>query len=111
MNVTAESHGHAVVFTCKGELTADSLDAFARAVDQHLREARIHDLVLHLEEVPFLDSAALEYLLALQERLVERAGQVKLVKLNETVAKILEVTRLEGCFERCSDVSRAVGAV
>ena len=108
MNVTAESYGQAVLLNCKGELTADSLDAFRRAVDHQLQESQVRDLVLNLEQVPFLDSAALEYLLELQERLNERLGQVKLAKLDENVAKILEITRLDSAFQRFEDLTEAV---
>ncbi|OPX21804.1 MAG: hypothetical protein B1H04_06030 [Planctomycetales bacterium 4484_123] len=108
MNVTAESYGQAVVLNCKGELTADSLEAFKHAVEHQLREGQVRDLILNLEEVPFVDSAALEYLLELQEKLAEQMGQVKLAKLDENVAKILEMTRLGGLFERFEDLSEAI---
>ena len=108
MNVTAESYGQAVVLNCKGELTADSLEAFRHAVEHQLREPQVRDLVLNFEEVPFVDSAALEYLLDLQEQLAERMGQVKLAKLDENVAKILEITRLEGLFERFDDLAEVI---
>ena len=111
MNITAESYGQAVVLNCKGELTADSLDAFKRAVDHQLQDAQVRDLVLNLEEVPFLDSEALEYLLDLQERLSERLGQVKLARPDENVSKILEITRLDNAFETFEDVSEAVKTV
>ena len=159
MNVTAESCGQAVILNCKGELTADSLDAFKWAVEQQLEievskevsnrntlrleprddssqpargsgtntlslagggskadtspletssSASVRDIVLNLEAVGFVDSAALEYLLDLQEQLAERLGQVKLVGLDGNVTKIFEVTRLDNAFERFEDVSEAV---
>ena len=109
MQITAESYGQAVILNCKGELTADSLEAFRRAVEHQLAEER--DLVLNFEEVPFLDSAALEYLLELQTALADRLGQVKLARLDENVRKIMEITRLESAFERHDDLSEAVRTV
>ena len=108
MQVTAESYGQAVILNCKGELTADSLEAFRRAVDHQLAEQQVRDLVLNLEEVPFLDSASLEYLLELQATLAERLGQVKLARLDGNLRKIMEITRLESAFERYEDLSEAV---
>ena len=58
-----------------------------------------------------MDSAALEYMLELQDRLAERFGQVKLVKLDENVATILELTRLNANFEIFQDVTEAVKAM
>lgn len=110
MNVKAESYGHAVVLNCKGELTADSLEAFCAEVNKHLG-GHVNDLVFNLAEVPFVDSAALEYLLELQEGLVDKLGQVTLTNLDENVAKILEMTRLDGAFTVCKDVVEAVKSI
>ena len=111
MQITAESYGQAVILNCKGELTADSLEAFKRAVEHQLAEEQVRDLVLNFEEVPFLDSAALEYLLELQVALADRLGQVKLARLDEDLCKIMEMTRLESAFERYDDLSEAVRTV
>lgn len=111
MQITAESYGQAVILNCKGELTADSLEAFRRAVEHQLAEEQVRDLVLNFEEVPFLDSAAIEYLLELQVTLADRLGQVKLARLDENLRKIMEMTRLESAFERYDDLSEAVRTV
>ena len=108
MNITAESYGPAVILNCKGELTADVIQAFQQAVDRQLQDAQVRDIVLNLEQVPFIDSAGLECLLDLQEKLAERLGQVKLAKLDENVARILTLTRLEANFERFDDLAKAV---
>jgi len=111
MNINAESYGHAVILNLKGELTADTLGAFQQAVDRQLEGKEVIDIVLNLEEVPFVDSAALEYLLDLQDRLNERLGRVRFVKCDENVAKILEITRLDTVFEVFADVPEAVKAL
>ena len=111
MKVSAESYGQAVVLSFRGELNADSLDALQRAVDAQLAGEGVHDLVLDLAEVPFVDSACLEYLLDLQERLGEQLGQVKLARLEENVRKIFEITRLDNAFEAFEDVADAVKAL
>ena len=111
MNITVESYGQAVILNCKGELTADSLDAFNTVVNHQLEEGHVRDLVLNMEEVPFIDSKILEYLVELQEQLAERLGQVKLANCDENIRKILEITRLDGTFEIFEDISRAVQVV
>lgn len=110
MQVKAESYGHAVILNCRGELTQDGLEAFAQVVDKHLSDS-VRDVVVNLAEVAFLDSAALEYLLGLQERLAEKLGQVRLARPDENVAKILEMTRLDGSFEIFQDLNLAVRAM
>jgi len=111
MNITAESYGHATILNLKGEFVEDALAAVRKAVDHTLEGAGVVDVIFNLEEVPFLDSAAMEYLLDLQDRLAERLGQVKLVKAGESVATILEVTRLRSCFEVFADIPEAVKAL
>ncbi len=111
MNITAESYGHAVVLHIKGELTEDTLVAFRQGVDHHLAAKDVIDLVLNLESVPFIDSAGLEFLLDMQGQLAERMGQLKLLRPDENVCKILEITRLTGSFEVFNDVTEAVKAI
>ena len=111
MNITAESYGHAVILNLKGELTEDVLGALDLAVDHQLESAEVVDIVLNLEQVPFVDSVVLEYLLALQDRLAERFGQIKLLKVDPNVLKILEITRLRPAFEVYQAVAEAVKAI
>jgi len=108
MSVHAESYGHAVILIVEGELTIDSLGAFKRAVEHQLDGKEVIDLAIDLGKAPFIDSAALEYFLDLQELLAERLGQVKLIRPDDNIRKILEVTRLESTFEIFTDVAEAV---
>lgn len=111
MIVTAESYGHAVILNTKGELTEDTLAAFEKSIERYLQDKEVIDVVLNLEEVPFLDSKALEFLLDLQDRLAQKLGQVKLLRCDENVQKILEVTRLASAFETYKDIPEAVKAI
>ena len=111
MEIKAEIYGHAVMLIVSGELTEDSLTAFEKQVEHHLNAKDVVDLVLNFEGVPFIDSVTLEYLLDVQERLNERFGQVKLVKCDENVKKILEITGLESTFEQYDKVADAVKAI
>ena len=108
MSITVESYGHSVLLNIKGELTEDTLAGFNQDVDRQLQDKDVIDLVLNMENVPFVDSNAMEYLLDLQDRLAERMGQVKLLRCDENVRKILEITRLESSFEIFKDIHEAV---
>ena len=108
MNMTVESCGNAVVLNCKGDLTVDALAAFRSGVERQLSEHHVRDVLLNLQEVPFVDSSALEYLLDLQDRLEKGSGRLKLLHLDENVTKILEITRLDQRFECHDDLASAV---
>lgn len=108
MNVTAESYGRTVLLNINGELTADDLSALQQVVDHQMATQDVVDVVLNMEQSPFIDSAILEYLLDLQDKLIERLGQIKFANCDENVTKILEITRLQNDFEVFSEVAEAV---
>lgn len=111
MNITTESYGHAVILLLKGEFSEDDLGAIRQAVEHQLESDDVVDIVFNLAEVPFIDSAGLEYLLDLQDRLAERFGQVKLVCPDENVTQILDFTRLRSTFEVYKETHDAVKSV
>ncbi|HUT02060.1 MAG TPA: STAS domain-containing protein [Phycisphaerae bacterium] len=111
MKVSAESYGHAVILNLKGEVSEDDITMLNQAVEHQLAGPEVVDIVLNLEGVPFMDSAALEYVLDLHERLAERFGQVKLARVGETMMSILLMTRLRSSFEIYEDIPEAVKAM
>lgn len=97
MKLSYEDHGAISVLTISGELTADQADAFRRAIGDRFT-AGARDFVLNIEHLTLIDSAGLELLLWLLDEVANHGGQVRLVKPDEAVNKILELTRLERRF-------------
>ncbi len=97
MKLSYEDHGSITVITLSGELTVDQVDTFRRSCQDRFT-AGIRDVVLDLEHLSFVDSAGLEVLLWVVDEASERAGQVRLVKPDTTVGKILEISRLDRRF-------------
>ncbi|NLF29950.1 MAG: STAS domain-containing protein [Planctomycetes bacterium] len=110
MEIKSERYGQAVILRCKGDLTSDSLEVVGKEVQRQLGDGAM-DIVLNLQEVPFVDSLALEYLLDLQDELIGRDGQLTLTNLDENVTKIFEMTRLDVGFEILPDVVDAVKTI
>ena len=108
MSIPVEDYGHAVILKPKGELTEDTLGAFKEVVDHQLEEDAVVDVIVDMEDITFVDSTVLEYLLDLQDSLNEKFGQVRLARCDQNVAKILEMTRLDLVFEMFSDTNDAV---
>ena len=98
MKLSYEDHDTITVLTVSGDLTTDQVDAFRRACQDRFF-AGIRDVVLDIEHMTFVDSAGLETLLWAIEETAERSGQVRLVKPDDIVRKILEITRLEKRFD------------
>lgn len=98
MKLSYEDHGVITVLTISGELTADQADAFRRSVGERFA-AGARDVVLNIEHLTLVDSVGLELLLWLLDEVAERGGQVRLVKPDDMVRKILELTRLDRRFD------------
>jgi len=97
MKLSYEDHKNVTVLTVSGELTADQGDSFRRACQDRLGSG-VKDVVLDLEYLTLIDSAGLELLLWLHEKVNEHGGQVRLVRPDDTVRKIFQLTRLEKRF-------------
>lgn len=98
MKLSYEDHDTITVLTVSGSLTADQADSFRRASQERF-ETGVRDVVLDLEHLVNLDSAGLELLLWLIDEVGDRGGRLKLVRPDETVHKILQITRLERRFD------------
>ncbi|TVQ52505.1 MAG: anti-sigma factor antagonist [Phycisphaerales bacterium] len=97
MKFSYEDHGQVTVLTISGELTADEADAFRRSCQERFA-AGVKDVVLDLEHLMLIDSSGLEQLLWLMEELADINGQLRIVNPDDTIAKILEITRLDRRF-------------
>jgi anti-sigma B factor antagonist len=97
MKLSYEDHKTVSVITISGELTADQSDSFRRAVGERFT-AGVRDIVLDIEHMTLIDSAGLENLLWLIDEVSDHNGQVRLVKPEETVRKVFELTRLDRRF-------------
>jgi anti-anti-sigma factor len=65
-------------------------------------------IILECQAVGYVDSAALEMLLRLQDKLRERGIQLKMVSLNEVCRDIMIVTRLITQFTVYASVKEAI---
>ncbi len=107
MTVSVTHREQTTIFTLQGEVTVDGIDPLRQEAQERL-EGDGRDFVFDLSQVEFIDSAALEMLVWLQEQAEERLGQVRLAGVPENVEKIMELTRLSSRFEHDADVAVAV---
>lgn len=107
MKLKQETYDRVAVIAIAGEANVDELEPLRRMLDERIAQDT-RDFVLDLDETEFLDSKALELLLWLQEQADERLGQVRLAACNDTIRKILQITRLEHHFGVHEDVESAL---
>jgi len=107
MATTMTRYNDVVVLTVKDELAADSVESFVEKANLAAEGGALY-MVVDCSDVSGFDSAGLEALVDLQNKCEERLGAVKLCGLDDTGAKILEITRLARRFEAFDDLDSAV---
>lgn len=110
MKLSYHEYEHICVLTLSGEYTAEDVDAFRRAAGDRM-EAGARHILLDCEHLEFVDSAGLESWLRLRETLGQGNGQLRLIKPDENVSKILTLTRLHSAFESHPTLESAVRSV
>ena len=102
--------GQRHVVAVRGELdlyTASELkDVFAQAIE----DGRVR-IIVDLAETTVLDSSGLSVLMGAVKRLRSRGGTLAIVNLNETIARILEITGLDQTFTILPTREAAIDAV
>ncbi len=107
MKVKTQNYNDVAVVELQGELDGDSVELFQNTVNDIIT-AHKTGIVLDMSDVGFIDSAGLEQLLSVRDYCSENDCQLRLAGLDETLAKILEVTRLGNEFECYAELSEAV---
>lgn len=107
MKIRTQNYNDVAVVELQGELDSDSIELFQNAI-AGIIAAHKTGIVLDMSNVGFIDSAGLEQLLYVRDYCNENDSQLRLAGLDETLTKILEVTRLEDGFERYAELAEAV---
>ena len=68
-------------------------------------------IVMDLGSLPFMNSSALGYLIKVRSILLERGGQLALVRLQQAIRNILVVTNLESLFALYDSAEAAVAGL
>jgi anti-anti-sigma factor len=104
-----EKQGAVSVVRPQAPLAGDLCESFTKAALGSLGAGRPM-LVVDLHSVPLIDSAGLQSLIDLRDRLEARGGAVKLAAVNSLCADILRVTGVGDRFELHPQVKSAVGS-
>lgn len=104
MNLPTEIFGNVIVVHTPEELGSDQADAFEAYVPTLDRR----QIVLDLDGTELIDSRGLTALLAVQDKIRDAGGEVKITTSNATNRKVLEITRLDQQLEVYENVLDAV---
>lgn len=79
-----------------------------RAVEDKI-EAKFTEFVVDLDQMDFMNSTGLTFLISILTRSRNAGGDVAIANLSENIKKILLVTRLNSAFSVYENVDAAVG--
>ena len=98
MATSAEKYSDVVVISVESEFGGDTIQQFRRVAEDQLHNGNLW-FVLDFEKTVSMDSASLETLLWFRDAVESHTGMVKVCTLDETCAKIFELTRFDRKFE------------
>lgn len=107
MKIEQQKVGTVDVLTPVGALVDDDAGEFCRLLIKRVASTNPR-IVVSMQEVPYMDSSALEGLLDATERLGDHAAVLKLAQVTGTCREIFELTGLSGRFRLFNDVQDAV---
>lgn len=107
MKTSSMQLGHHTVITLKEPVNHQNCKELKDPVLGAIGKSNVV-IILECKEVGYVDSAALEMLLRLQDDIKDRGSQMKLVGLNELCRDIMIATRLINQFNVYSSVQEAV---
>jgi len=110
MKATVRQTGKVSVVDLSGRFTIGEGDTVLRQKIRELLENGQRQILLNLEEVPYMDSTGIGELIASYKDVKKKGGTFKLVKVSARVQKLLELTRLDGVLETFRDEKEALGS-
>ncbi|MCH8966394.1 MAG: STAS domain-containing protein [Planctomycetes bacterium] len=107
MKIDQQRVGTVDVLAPTGALVDEDGQQFCDVLLEHVQSSSPR-VVINMGEVPYLDSTALEGLLAAADDLAQRAASLKLVGTTPTCRETFELTGLAGKFRFFQSVHDAV---
>lgn len=108
MPIQCDEYDRVAVLTVEGDLEGGQVAQAREAVRSMIDDRHVVDVVVDLARCPFVSGEGLELFLWVKRRAEELFGRVKLAGCDDTVLKILEMTRLRSRFECVHEVEAAV---
>ena len=106
MKIERQEIGTVEVLCPQGVLSEDDAEEFSAMLQQRLAGANTR-VVVSLQDVPYMDSVALNGLLAAADEMNDRGVRLKLASINPTCREILELTSLASRFQFFEDTQAA----
>ena len=109
LSLESRQVGRVTIVRCQGRIIAGKeSESLREHISWVLRDRRY--IVLHLGEVPFIDSSGIGTMVRALASTRQTRGDLKLCNVPENIRKVLEMTRLTSVFDLHDSEETAVGA-
>jgi len=109
LSLVARSSGNVTVLQCSGRIVAGpEMDVLRKHVNSLLPDCR--HILLHLENVTFIDSAGMGALVRLLTTARRCGGDLKLCNTSPAAVRVLRITHLHTVFEILPTEERGVAS-
>jgi len=107
MRIETQDYNDVTVIALQGELDSDTAELLKKTVTDSIARGPV-GIVLDMSGIGGVDSQGLEQLLWCRDYCNDNKCEFRLAGLDENCEKILEVTRLDGQFDRYAELAQAV---
>ena len=105
--ISSESRGEVTVVHVGGEIDVYTAPMLREHLDEHISAGR-HQLVVDLEDVPFMDSTGLGVLVGRLKLVRATNGTLRLVCSSERILNVFSITGLDKVFQIFPSVDDAL---
>ena len=110
MQIEQRSLENVVILDLKGKLTIGEGDELLKEKINGLMQHGNHNILLNLEDVPYVDSAGLGGIVHTYTTVSRQGGKLKLVNLTKRITDLLAITKLLTVFETFESEAEAVSS-
>ena len=100
MELTAARNGHTLTVILKGELDHHSAESIRGGIDRMLSDNGIHELLLDMGNVTFMDSSGLGVILGRYRMLSGRGGSVYVSNVAPNIDRIFRMSGIYSLIHR-----------
>ena len=110
MQIEERALGEVMILDVKGKLTIGEGDELLKGTIQKLMDQGHSNLLLNLEDVPYVDSAGLGEIVRTYTTVSRQGGSLKLVNLTKRITDLLAITKLLTVFDTFESEADAVSS-
>jgi anti-sigma B factor antagonist len=110
MEIEERKLENVVILDLKGKLTIGEGDELLKKTINNIMQQGHRNLLLNLENVPYVDSAGLGGIVHTYTTVSRQGGKLKLVNLTKRITDLLAITKLLTVFETFESEADAVSS-